>query len=253
MGHSRPLSSCPFGVRGLVGTGQRVEPAAVRGVGVKDLAAEQREGTDPGRLLAGMVLVGEVVGGAVRLLLGRERHPEVAVEVARCRREPRKRPAHACLVRGGFASGARDTQTKVTSRCARCTLRPSYVSAQNEQLGQPSSQSGPYMKWYTRSWLRPSRVRPSCVARRAPSKAVVLFDAHPRQRPALRGGWSLTAVEVLLVGEELEARRPATRRGTRRSARSRCATEERDQRFGGGRGERVRGTRGRSGRAGPRR
>ena len=55
-----------------------------------------------------------------------------------------------------FASGARDTQTKVTSRCARCTLRPSNVSAQNEQLGQPSSQSGPYMKWYTRSWLRPS-------------------------------------------------------------------------------------------------
>ena len=43
---------------------------------------------------------------------------------------------------------------------------PSKLSAQNEQLGQPSVQSGPNMKWYTRSWLRPSN---SSASERRPS------------------------------------------------------------------------------------
>ena len=40
------------------------------------------------------------------------------------------------------ASGARETATNVTSRCARCTFMPSVWSAMKEQLGQPCSQPG---------------------------------------------------------------------------------------------------------------
>jgi predicted dithiol-disulfide oxidoreductase (DUF899 family) len=38
-----------------------------------------------------------------------------------------------------LSRGARETATRVTSRWARWTATPSKLSAQNEQLGQPSS------------------------------------------------------------------------------------------------------------------
>jgi len=44
-------------------------------------------------------------------------------------------------------SGARDAQTMVTSRWLRCSTAPLKLSAQNEQMGQPSVHSGPNMKW----------------------------------------------------------------------------------------------------------
>ena len=46
-----------------------------------------------------------------------------------------------------LASGARETIAIVTSRAARCASVPSRWSDTNEQLGQPSFQSGPNMKW----------------------------------------------------------------------------------------------------------
>ena len=45
-----------------------------------------------------------------------------------------------------FTSGARETATSVTSRAARCTTLRSKLSAQNEQLLHPASQSGANMK-----------------------------------------------------------------------------------------------------------
>ena len=42
---------------------------------------------------------------------------------------------------------ARDTATNVTPRAFRCTTLASKLSAQKEQLGQPSSSSGGNMKW----------------------------------------------------------------------------------------------------------
>src|SRR4051794_7497875 len=47
-----------------------------------------------------------------------------------------------------LSSGARETATKLTSWCSRCTRGISMWSISEEQLGQPSSQSGPNMKWY---------------------------------------------------------------------------------------------------------
>ena len=47
---------------------------------------------------------------------------------------------------------------------------PSKLSAQKEQLGHPSSQSGPNMKWYTSSWLRPSNSSRSVRDPSGPSK-----------------------------------------------------------------------------------
>jgi len=44
-------------------------------------------------------------------------------------------------------TGARETATRVTSRAVRCTMLRSKLSAQNEQLLHPSSQSGANMKW----------------------------------------------------------------------------------------------------------
>ena len=41
----------------------------------------------------------------------------------------------------------RETAISDMSRCSRCTVIPLKLSAQNEQLGHPSSQSGPYIKW----------------------------------------------------------------------------------------------------------
>src|SRR4051794_40745334 len=46
-----------------------------------------------------------------------------------------------------FSNGARETATHVTSWCSRCTRGRSMWSPSEEQLGQPSSQSGPNMKW----------------------------------------------------------------------------------------------------------
>src|ERR1700674_986262 len=56
-----------------------------------------------------------------------------------------------------WVRSARETTTSVTSRFARWTRLPSKWSATNEQLGQPSSQPGPNMKWYTINWLLPSK------------------------------------------------------------------------------------------------
>src|SRR5215469_804498 len=53
-------------------------------------------------------------------------------------------------------NGARDTATNAASRWARCTCVPLKLSAQNEQIGQPSIQPGPIMKWYAMSWLASS-------------------------------------------------------------------------------------------------
>src|SRR6202012_4711949 len=61
------------------------------------------------------------------------------------------------LKASSLASGARETATIVTSRAARCGSAPSIWSDINEQLGQPSCQSGPNMKWYITSWLRPEK------------------------------------------------------------------------------------------------
>ena len=46
-----------------------------------------------------------------------------------------------------LARGARETIVSVTSRAARCASAPSRWSDTKEQLGQPSCQSGPNMKW----------------------------------------------------------------------------------------------------------
>src|SRR6476646_4888581 len=54
-----------------------------------------------------------------------------------------------------FASGARETAVKATSWFWRWRCVSSKPSATAEQLGQPSSHSGAYMKWYTMSWERP--------------------------------------------------------------------------------------------------
>ena len=69
-----------------------------------------------------------------------------------------------------FGRGARETATNVVSRCCRCTRIPSTLSASIEQLGQPSSHSGPSMKWYTASWLRPSNRSASVSLPFGPSK-----------------------------------------------------------------------------------
>jgi hypothetical protein len=53
-----------------------------------------------------------------------------------------------------FGNGARDIATSVVSRAARCGIMRSNPSAQNEQLLQPSLQSGANMKCWTTSWLR---------------------------------------------------------------------------------------------------
>jgi hypothetical protein len=46
-----------------------------------------------------------------------------------------------------FASGARDTATRLTSRWLKWTPIGLKLSAQKEQWRQPSSHSGPNMKW----------------------------------------------------------------------------------------------------------
>lgn len=55
-----------------------------------------------------------------------------------------------------LGNGARLMATTMTSWLIRCTTEPESPSAPNEQPGQPSSQSGPIMKCWTRSWLRPA-------------------------------------------------------------------------------------------------
>jgi hypothetical protein len=46
-----------------------------------------------------------------------------------------------------MSSGARETQSIVTSWLFRCTTKPSKQSAIDEQLGQPAVYGGPNMKW----------------------------------------------------------------------------------------------------------
>jgi hypothetical protein len=60
------------------------------------------------------------------------------------------------LKASSFCNGARETATSVVSRAARCGIMRSKPSAQNEQLLQPSLQSGANMKCCTTSWLRPA-------------------------------------------------------------------------------------------------
>src|SRR6266566_1533910 len=92
----------------------------------------------------------------LQFLLG-HRHLVVIIEVAAIRRHPLEPPAHALLKGFDLSRGARETTTSLTSRAARCTTLPSIWSEMNEQLGQPSSHPGPNMKWYTISWLLPSK------------------------------------------------------------------------------------------------
>src|SRR6516165_1902888 len=70
-----------------------------------------------------------------------------------------------------LSSDARDTAVNATSWFCRCSCTSSIPSARAEQLGQPSSQSGPYMKWYTTNCERPwkrsaSEASPSSVSNR---------------------------------------------------------------------------------------
>ncbi len=51
------------------------------------------------------------------------------------------------LKASSLAKGARDTATTVTSCWRRCMAALSMWSARKEQPTQPSSQSGPNMKW----------------------------------------------------------------------------------------------------------
>src|SRR5262252_4210789 len=61
-----------------------------------------------------------------------------------------------------LSSGARETAVNATSWFWRWRWVSSNPSATDEQLGHPSSQSGPYMKWYTincdRPWKRSANV-----------------------------------------------------------------------------------------------
>ena len=100
------------------------------------------------------------------------------------------------------ASGARETATNVTSRCARCTFMPSLWSAMNEQLGQPCSQPGAEHE-VLHQQLAPAFEQ---VGERAPAlgrvEDVVLLDAHPRQRAALAGDLVAQARQFLLARQQ---------------------------------------------------
>jgi hypothetical protein len=83
---------------------------------------------------------------------------------------------------------------------------PSKPSAIAEQLGHPSVQSGPNMKWYTTSRDRPEK-RPASVAFPAFGREpVVLLDRDPRQRSTLASQLVAAPRELLLLLEQREPR-----------------------------------------------
>jgi hypothetical protein len=51
------------------------------------------------------------------------------------------------LYASSCASGVRDAHSIATSWWAKWITAPSKLSAQNEQIGQPSTHRGPNMKW----------------------------------------------------------------------------------------------------------
>ena len=70
-----------------------------------------------------------------------------------------------------FASGARETATKVTSRCARCSSDAVEVVRAKEQLLQPASQPGTEHEVVDDELAAPAEeVAPASPCRRAPSK-----------------------------------------------------------------------------------
>ena len=105
-----------------------------------------------------------------------------------------------------FSSGAREMAVNATSWFWRWRCVSSKPSATPEQLGQPSSQSGPYMKWYTSSCERPWNRSASVASPSSVSKTVVLVDAHPRQLAPLPGEVVVEAGQLLLGLEQLEPR-----------------------------------------------
>src|SRR5438270_212289 len=111
-----------------------------------------------------------------------------------------------------FARGARETATNVVSRCCRCTRIPSTLSASIEQLGQPSSHSGPSMKWYTASWLRPSNRSASVSLPFGPSKTYGFSIFTQGSAPRSRASSSRCRVPPGLR-EEMGSHRPVGLRG----------------------------------------
>ena len=145
------------------------------------------EHADARRLLDPEAGGAEIIDLVARLdLLRRERDRVVVVEIIAARRQPVEGPAHPRLERGElFGSGAREIATSVVSRAARCGTMRSNPSAQNEQLLQPSFQSGANMKCCTTSWLRPlNRSARRHLAARA-VEHIVLVDLDPGQCAAL--------------------------------------------------------------------
>src|SRR5262249_1506227 len=90
-------------IKQLVCAVNRVKPAAVGRIGMKDLALIiEREHAQAWRLLGSLVYPPEVVLASVSALLGRGRDAEVEVEVPGRRGVPAKRPAHAPPIRLDF-------------------------------------------------------------------------------------------------------------------------------------------------------
>src|ERR1700731_1835166 len=150
-GKRQSLFVAAFGheVEIVVSVHRRLGAACVSGVGVEDFSVLVLvKHADSGRFRTGECPQIEVI---VHLALGEfllgERHMIVSVEIVAVRRHPVEAPAHAFLNAAILGYGAREIAANDTSRCARCTSAPSVWSMLNEQLGQPSCQSEPNMKW----------------------------------------------------------------------------------------------------------